>query len=317
VLFKKKALIFGINGQDGSYLARFLNIKNYKVYGTSRKKRKFLNLKKLNLNNKLTVFKVNPANAEEVKSVIKKTRCNEIYYFSGISSVNHSFYKPFETMNENTIGLFNILESCRELNFKGKIYNAGSSECFGNSTKKINELTPFNPVSPYGLSKVICHYLIKSYRENFGLWCCTGFSFNHESLLSFENFILIKIINTVKKIATNPKYRLRIGDINISRGWGWAPEFVEIFWKILQLKKPEDFIIGTGEKKKLKDLINYIFRKYNLNYKKYIILDKKFLRKNDIKQNCADNYKLLKTLKLKELKKCNFVIDKIFKNKLL
>jgi len=317
VLFKKKALIFGINGQDGSYLARFLNIKNYKVYGTSRKKRKFLNLKKLNLNNKLTVFKVNPANAEEVKSVIKKTRCNEIYYFSGISSVNHSFYKPFETMNENTIGLFNILESCRELNFKGKIYNAGSSECFGNSTKKINELTPFNPVSPYGLSKVICHYLIKSYRENFGLWCCTGFSFNHESLLRTENFILIKIINTVKKIATNPKYRLRIGDINISRGWGWAPEFVEIFWKILQLKKPEDFIIGTGEKKKLKDLINYIFRKYNLNYKKYIILDKKFLRKNDIKQNCADNYKLLKTLKLKELKKCNFVIDKIFKNKLL
>ena len=317
MLFKKKALIFGINGQDGSYLARFLNIKNYKVYGTSRKKRKFLNLKKLNLNNKLTVFKVNPANAEEVKSVIKKTRCNEIYYFSGISSVNHSFYKPFETMNENTIGLFNILESCRELNFKGKIYNAGSSECFGNSTKKINELTPFNPVSPYGLSKVICHYLIKSYRENFGLWCCTGFSFNHESLLRTENFILIKIINTVKKIATNPKYRLRIGDINISRGWGWAPEFVEIFWKILQLKKPEDFIIGTGEKKKLKDLINYIFRKYNLNYKKYIIFDKKFLRKNDIKQNCADNYKLLKTLKLKELKKCNFVIDKIFKNKLL
>jgi len=166
VLYRKRALIFGIYGQDGSYLAHFLNTKNYKVFGTSRKIKKSLNFAKLHLNNKLTVLRVNPANAEEVKSVIKKTKCNEIYYFSGISSVNESFYKPFETLNVNTNGLFNILESCRELNFKGKIYNAGSSECFGNSAKKINELTPFNPVSPYGLSKVICHYLIKSYREN-------------------------------------------------------------------------------------------------------------------------------------------------------
>ena len=316
MLYRKRALIFGIYGQDGSYLAHFLNTKNYKVFGTSRKIKKCLNFKKLNLNNKLTVFRVNPANAEEVKSVIKKTKCNEIYYFSGISSVNESFCKPFETLNVNTNGLFNILESCRELNFKGKIYNAGSSECFGNSTKKINELTPFNPVSPYGLSKVICHYLIKSYRENFGLWCCTGFAFNHESLLRTENFIFIKIINAAKKIANNQKQRLRLGDINISRDWGWAPEFVEIFWKILQLKKPDDFIIGTGEKKKLKDIISYVFRSYNLNYKKYLIIEKKFLRKNDIKQNCANNYKLLKTLKLKEFKKYNFVIDKILKNRL-
>jgi GDPmannose 4,6-dehydratase len=316
MLYRKRALIFGIYGQDGSYLAHFLNTKNYKVFGTSRKIKKCLNFKKLNLNNKLTVLRVNPANAEEVKSVIKKTKCNEIYYFSGISSVNESFCKPFETLNVNTNGLFNILESCRELNFKGKIYNAGSSECFGNSTKKINELTPFNPVSPYGLSKVICHYLIKSYRENFGLWCCTGFAFNHESLLRTENFIFIKIINAAKKIANNQKQRLRLGDINISRDWGWAPEFVEIFWKILQLKKPDDFIIGTGEKKKLKDIISYVFRSYNLNYKKYLIFEKKFLRKNDIKQNCANNYKLLKTLKLKEFKKYNFVIDKILKNKI-
>jgi len=316
MLYRKRALIFGIYGQDGSYLAHFLNTKNYKVFGTSRKIKKCLNFTKLNLNNKLTVLRVNPANAEEVKSVIKKTKCNEIYYFSGISSVNESFCKPFETLNVNTTGLFNILESCRELNFKGKIYNAGSSECFGNSIKKINELTPFNPVSPYGLSKVICHYLIKSYRENFGLWCCTGFAFNHESLLRKENFIFIKIINAAKKIANNQKKRLRLGDINVSRDWGWAPEFVEIFWKILQLKKPDDFIIGTGEKKKLKNIISYVFRSYNLNYKKYLIFEKKFLRKNDIKQNCANNYKLLKTLKLKEFKKYNFVIDKILKNKL-
>jgi len=316
MLYRKRALIFGIYGQDGSYLAHFLNTKNYKVFGTSRKIKKCLNFKKLNLNNKLTVLRVNPANAEEVKSDIKKTKCNEIYYFSGISSVNESFCKPFETLNVNTNGLFNILESCRELNFKGKIYNAGSSECFGNSTKKINELTPFNPVSPYGLSKVICHYLIKSYRENFGLWCCTGFAFNHESLLRTENFIFIKIINAAKKIANNQKQRLRLGDINISRDWGWAPEFVEIFWKILQLKKPDDFIIGTGEKKKLKDIISYVFRSYNLNNKKYLIFEKKFLRKNDIKQNCANNYKLLKTLKLKEFKKYNFIIDKILKNKI-
>ena len=249
MLYKKSALIFGVYGQDGSYLAHFLKTKNYKVFGTSRKIRKSVNFKKLNLNNKLKVLRVNPANAEEVIPLKENQR--------------------------------------------------------------------FNPASPYGLSKVICHYLIKSYRENFGLWCCTGFAFNHESLLRTDNFIFIKIINAAKKIANNSKHRLRIGDINISRDWGWAPEFVEIFWKILQLKKPDDFIIGTGKKKKLKDIISYIFRFYNLDYKKYIIYDKKFLRKNDIKQNCANNYKLLKKLKIKKLKKYNFVIEKILKNKLL
>jgi len=192
--FNKRALIFGIFSQDGSYLAHFLRSKRYQVFGTSRKRKQHSNIKKLNLNNKIKVFKINSLNIDEVKLVIKNTKCNEIYYFSGISSVNESIQRPFDTLNYNVTGLFNILESCRQLKFNGKIYNAGSSECFGDSSKKINILTLFNPKSPYALSKVICHYLIKSYRENFKLWCCTGFAFNHESPLRKNNFVFKKIL---------------------------------------------------------------------------------------------------------------------------
>ena len=314
--FNKRALIFGIFSQDGSYLAHFLKSKRYQVFGTSRKSKQHLNIKKLNLNNKIKVFKTNVLNIDEVKLVIKNTKCNEIYYFSGISSVSESFQMPFETLNYNVTGLFNILESCRQLKFSGKIYNAGSSECFGDSSKKINELSLFNPKSPYALSKVICHYLIKSYRENFKLWCCTGFAFNHDSPLRKNNFVFKKIITAVKKIKKNSKLKLRIGNISISRDWGWAPEFVEIFWKILQLNKPGDFIIGTGKKTKLKNIIRYVFKKHNLNYKKYIIFDKKFFRENDVMENCANNSQLLKTLKIKKLKKYNYVLDKMITNTL-
>ena len=314
--FNKRALIFGIFSQDGSYLAHFLKSKGYQVFGTSRKRKQHSNVKKLNLNNKIKVLKINSLNIGEVKLVIKNTKCNEIYYFSGISSVSESFQRPFETLNYNVTGLFNILESCRQLKFNGKIYNAGSSECFGDCSKTINIFTLFNPKSPYALSKVICHYLIKSYRDNFKLWCCTGFAFNHDSPLRKNNFVFKKIITTVKKIKKNSKLKLKIGNINISRDWGWAPEFVEIFWKILQLNKPRDFIIGTGKKMKLKNIISYVFKKHNLNYKKYITLDKKFLRENDVIENCANNFELLKTLKIKKLKKYNHVLDKMITNSL-
>jgi GDPmannose 4,6-dehydratase len=314
--FNKRALIFGIFSQDGSYLAHFLKSKGYQVFGTSRKRKQHSNVKKLNLNNKIKVLRINSLNIDEVKLVIKNTKCNEIYYFSGISSVSESFQRPFETLNFNVTGLFNILESCRQLKFNGKIYNAGSSECFGDCSKTINIFTLFNPKSPYALSKVICHYLIKSYRDNFKLWCCTGFAFNHDSPLRKNNFVFKKIITTVKKIKKNSKLKLKIGNINISRDWGWAPEFVEIFWKILQLNKPRDFIIGTGKKMKLKNIISYVFKKHNLNYKKYITLDKKFLRENDVTENCANNFELLKTLKIKKLKKYNHVLDKMIANSL-
>lgn len=314
--FNKRALIFGIFSQDGSYLAHFLKSKGYQVFGTSRKRKQHSNVKKLNLNNKIKVLRINSLNKDEVKLVIKNTKCNEIYYFSGISSVSESFQRPFETLNYNVTGLFNILESCRQLKFNGKIYNAGSSECFGDCSKTINIFTLYNPKSPYALSKVICHYLIKSYRDNFKLWCCTGFAFNHDSPLRKNNFVFKKIITTVKKIKKNSKLKLKIGNINISRDWGWAPEFVEIFWKILQLNKPRDFIIGTGKKMKLKNIISYVFKKHNLNYKKYITLDKKFLRENDVIENCANNFELLKTLKIKKLKKYNHVLDKMITNSL-
>lgn len=198
--YKKKALIFGIYSQNGSYLAHFLNSKRYKVFGSSRKNNQHSNIKKLNLNNKIKVFKTNTQNIDKVKLIIKITKCSEIYYFSEISPVNVSLKKPFETFNYNVTSLYNILESCRQLKFKGKIYNAGSSECFRETSKEINQLSLFNPRSPYALSKIICHYLVKSYRENFNLWCCTGFLSDYVLPLRKKNFDFKKIITLARKI---------------------------------------------------------------------------------------------------------------------
>ena len=292
VSYKKKiALIFGISGQDGIYLSKLLIDKNYTVIGTSRVKRNNIsNFKKVGITKTIKIYKINPQNENEVKKIIKLTHCNEIYYFSGISSVSYSFKHPEETLIANTKGIINILESCRLINKKIKIYNAATGECFGSSKKSIDENSPFLPNSPYALSKTVNSHIVKNYRDNLGMWVINGFSFNHDSPLRPKNYILKKISDYVKR---RPNKKLEVGNINISRDWSWAPEHVNFIYKIMQLNKPEDFIIGTGHSEKLKNLINHFFILFNIK-KNNIKINKKFIRKDDIKFSCSNPKKLKK-----------------------
>jgi|TARA_B110000967_G_C18855845_1_gene547174 GDPmannose 4,6-dehydratase len=313
MLFKKRALIFGISGQDGSYLAKLLQKKNYLVFGTSRNPKKIHNLKKIGLT-KIKVFKIDNNDYDEVYKTIKKSRCNQIYYLSGVSSVSLSNKIPFKTIFDNTNALFNIYESCKKLDKKIRIYSSSSSECFGNQKKKIDDKTKHDPLSPYGLSKSINYHLTKHYRSNLGLFCVTGFSFNHDSILRPNNYVLKKVI----KFCSNKKNinkKLSLGNINIVRDWGWAPEHVNFIYKILQLKKPSDFVIGTGKSTSLKKIIELIFQRYGFKTSKNIKIDKKKFRKNDIKKNCANISKLKLKLNDYPKTKINHLIDRIiYKN---
>ena len=308
----KKAIIFGITGQDGAYLADFLIKKNYKVFGVSRKKNTLINLKKLGCKKKIKIFNLDQNNKSKISRILKNNKFDEIYYLSGVSKLKYSFEQPFQTIYSSTNVLLNILESCRKFNLKSKIYNASSSEVFGDQPNKISENSSFSPISAYGLAKLISHYIVISYRENFNIWCCSGFAFNHDSPLRTNDHIIPKIINSVKKIKKDNKKKLYIGNLKISRDWGWAPDYISYIWRMTQRKKPIDLVIGTGKKTKLIDVIKNIFFHYNLDYKKYLKIDKSILKYgNFIKSNQADNSLLKKKLRIKDIKDVNFVVKKM------
>jgi GDPmannose 4,6-dehydratase len=314
MLYKKRALIFGISGQDGSYLAKLLLKKKYKVFGTVRKVRKLINFKILSLKN-IKIFKVNIKNYNRVKEIIKYSRCSEIYYLSGVSSVQYSNFHALKTLEDNTKGFFNICEACRKLGIKVKIYNALSSECFGNKKKKrINEKTLFDPLSPYALSKTVNYYLANHFKNNFNLYISNGFSFNHDSILRPNNYLLKKIINFCKNKKKNIK--LELGNINVSRDWGWAPEHVKFIYKILKLKSAHNFIIGTGKTTRLKKLISIVFRRYKLNTNDNIKINKNFIRLNDIKENYSNPAKLKSFFGSVPSTKVENILDKLIKNEI-
>lgn len=298
IIDMKKALIFGVSGQDGSYLTDLLIKKKYLVYGTVRRKKKLINFQKLQVpKKKYKIFKINPLNFAKVYQLIKKTNPNEIYYFSGISSVGKSFLRREQTLKTNIGGFVNILESCRILNKKIKIYNACSSESFGFlKNKKIDEASPLNPQSPYGLSKGINLLLAKNYRDNLGLYIINGISFNHDSPLRNKFFVLKKISSNIEKLVKDKHYKIELGNIDISRDWGWTPEHVNFIYKLMQLKKSDDYVIATGKTTSLRNLINIIFKKYKIKIKDKIIINRKHFRNNEILSNAANTNKIKKVL---------------------
>lgn len=285
----KKALIIGISGQDGPYLAKFLLKKKYSVTALFRKKsNSFINLKKIKVQ-KIKLYNLNYLDFNKIFIFLKKNKFDEIYFLSGQSSVFKSFLKPEETYKSNIFGILHILESCRILKLKTKIFNASSAEIFGNQNiDKLNENSEFNPVSPYGLSKMISLEITKIYRLMFDIKACSGIMFNHESPLRKKNFVIKKIITEIKKIKINRKYKLKIGNLNIYRDWGWAPEYVHAMWLMLNSKNVKDYVIGTGNKISLKKVVFYLFKKNKLSTKKNIRISKFFKRKHEIISNCAD-----------------------------
>ncbi|UJP04900.1 MAG: GDP-mannose 4,6-dehydratase [Nitrosomonas sp.] len=279
------ALICGINGQDGSYLAKLLLEKGYIVWGTSRDAQasSLNNLQALDIVNQVKVISMAPNDFRSVLTTMDQSDPDEIYYLSGQSSVGLSFEQPAETLESIVTGVLNLLEVIRLRKKSVKLYNAGSSECFGDTGEiPANELTPFYPRSPYAVAKASAHWLVTNYRESYGLYACNGILFNHESPLRPKRFVTQKIIQGARRIAAGSDERLILGRLNIKRDWGWAPEYVEAMWRMLQLETPEDLVIATGQTYSLEEFVATAFKLHGLDWKRYVDTSEMFFRPTDI-----------------------------------
>tara|TARA_Y100000590_G_C15530316_1_gene942894 strand:- start:149 stop:1090 length:942 start_codon:yes stop_codon:yes gene_type:complete len=307
---RKKALIFGATGQDGSYLCKYLIKKNYIVHGICRKKN-YINLKKLNLIKKINLHIFSNSNKLKILKILRKN-FDEIYFLSGQSSVKDSFKKENETYESQIKPLKIILNYIKmQKNKKSKFLYAGSSEMFGNVKGRIKEQSIKKPISPYGLSKLIGYEIIKSYRQMYKLPICTVILFNHESPLRTQKYVFKKIIEGVKKINSKKIKKLSFGNLKIKRDWGWAPEYMIGCNKILNSNKIDDYIIATGKTISLEKLVYLCFKKYNLNWKKYISIDKKKYRTHELSENYADITKIKKNINWKPNYKYKDIIEKL------
>ena len=299
---KRTALICGVSGQDGSYLAQLLLSKGYTVFGTSRDVQgsSFSNLQKLGIKDQITYISMIPEDFRSVLVALRKSNPDEIYYLAGQSSVGLSFEQPAETIQSITLGTLNILEGCRIMENKSgsiKIYHAGSGECFGDTKgEPANEGTPFYPMSPYAVAKSSAYWLVNNYRDAYGLYACTGILFNHESPLRPERFVTQKIIRAVKRIAQGSNEKLKLGRLDIARDWGWAPEYVQAMWLMLQQGEPEDFVIATGTTITLEEFVKTAFEQADLNWQDHIIQDQSLFRPTDLAIGCADPSRAIKNL---------------------
>lgn len=287
----KKALIIGVSGQDGSYLAHLLLEKGYEVLGGSRDAQasSFANLHRLGIRDDLQKVSININDFRSTLQTIIRYKPDEIYNLAGQTSVGLSFEQPVETLESIVIGNQNILEAIRFSGLNCRYYNAGSSEAFGDTgSEKANEETPFRPRSPYGVAKATAFWQVANYRDAYQLQCATGILFNHESPLRPERFVTQKIIGTVCRIANGSSEKLVLGNIEIARDWGWAPEYVDAMWRIVQQEKMTDFVIATGKTVSLRYFIEQVFSYFGLDWQEYVEIDSSLFRPSDPLQNFAD-----------------------------
>jgi GDPmannose 4,6-dehydratase len=282
---QKRALICGVNGQDGAYLSKLLLSKGYKVFGTSRDAQasSFQSLKALGVAEAVDKLSMAPADFRSVIDVVSRSDPDEIYYLAGQSSVGLSFDQPAETIVSITLGTLNILEAMRIVKRSAKLYNASSSECFGDvGDLAADESFPFKPRSPYGVAKAAAHSLAVNYRERHELFCCTGILFNHESPLRPARFVTRKIVDAARAIGAGSTKRLRLGRLDVSRDWGWAPEYVEAMWLMLRAPDPDDYVIATGQSHTLEQFTASAFSAVGLNWRDHVDSDPSLFRPTDI-----------------------------------
>ncbi|HZJ00088.1 MAG TPA: GDP-mannose 4,6-dehydratase [Gemmatimonadaceae bacterium] len=287
----RRALICGVSGQDGAYLARLLLEKGYEVHGTSRDAQisSFRNLEKLGIRDRVHLESMAVTDFRSVLQVLAKTAPDEVYNLAGQSSVGLSFQQPVETLESITIGTLNLLEAIRFVERPIRFYNAGSGECFGDTHgMPATENTPFRPVSPYAVAKSAAFWEVANYRNAYGLFACSGILYNHESPLRPERFVTRKIVAAAARIAAGKNEKLRLGNLNIERDWGWAPEYVEAMWLMLQQADPGDYVIATGEKNRLSDFVELAFKNVGLDWKDHVSLDTSLLRPTDISSGVGD-----------------------------
>ena len=314
---KKIALITGVSGQDGAYLAEFLLNKKYTVVGADRRSSRsdMWRLKRLGINKKIIHEEIELSETYEISRLLKKYKFTEIYNLAAQSFVKSSFSSPVNTSNITGLGVLRLLEAIREINPKVKFYQASSSEMFGDVLeKKQNENTPFNPRSPYAVAKLFGHYITKNYRESYKLFAVSGILFNHESSLRGEEFVTRKITKGLVGIINGDLKCLELGNLYSKRDWGFAKEYVQAMWKMLQHKKPDDYVISTGETHTIKEFINeatkilkintkWIGKGLNeklidLNSKKIIVkINKKYFRPAEVDLLNGDSHKAKNKLK--------------------
>jgi len=295
----RRALIFGISGQDGAYLANLLLDCGYKVFGTSRDReiRSFHNLETLGVAEQISLSSATPTDFRSVFAVIDAVQPDEIYNLAGQSSVRLSFDQPVETVHSMVDGTLNILEAIRMLGGRCRFYQASSSESFGNiGEAPADESTAFRPRSPYGVGKAAAHWAVANYRESYGLFACAGILFNHESPLRPARFATQKIIRGAADIADGKTDRLALGRLDISRDWGWAPEYVEAMHRIISHDTPEDFVIATGTARSLENFVERTFACFGLNWRDHVEVDSALLRPSDISHSVGNPAKAMREL---------------------
>ncbi|VAW85389.1 GDP-mannose 4,6-dehydratase [hydrothermal vent metagenome] len=295
----KRALICGVSGQDGAYLAQLLLRKGYEVFGTSRDAQmsSFKNLSFLGIKEQVRCESMSLNDFRSVIQVLINVEPDEIYNLAGQSSVGLSFQQPVETLESICVGTLNLLEAIRLTGKSIKLYNAGSSECFGDvGDQCADENTPFHPRSPYAVAKAAAFWVVANYREAYDLFACSGILFNHESPLRPERFVTKKIISSVCKIAETGEGKIRLGNMDIKRDWGWAPEYIEAMWLMLQQDKPDDFVIATGETNSLQDFVAMAFSCVGLDWQNYVETDSSLFRPTDLAVSKGDPQKALNVL---------------------
>ena len=294
----KSALIFGVSGQDGALLARLLHERGYSVHGASRDAQvaDFHNLDRVGVRGHVRLHSAVTTDFRSVLQVLSRVAPDEVYLLAGQSSVGLSFEQPVETLESISLGTLNLLEAVRFLGLPVRMYNAGSGECFGESPEAADEQTAFRPRSPYAVAKSSAHWMVANYREAYGLFACTGILFNHESPLRPARFVTRKVVSAACRIAGGSGERLRLGNVEIERDWGWAPEYVRAMWLMLQQDRPADYVIASGRAHSLQHFVELAFAEVGLDWRDHVEVDESLRRPTDIAHSRGQPAKAAKEL---------------------